>query len=540
MSQPEEAQKTQPKVFVRESTGLVKNASMLDTVALNISNMSIGALLGVMGLYGYLVGSVSGLDFVLTSVLAFVFSFPQIIIYTMMSRRFPRTGGDYIWISRTLGGFWGSTLSFMGYTMETGAYLGLIVLSAVFALGAVGYFQSIFSDGNFFNLSVPVSAGGVASIQFIVGAVLFAALIGINMLKPKWGFKLVSILTIIGVITLLLAIGVLLSGGHSAVVNYVNSSGMKVSSFLPPGVSDIAPVNATLDYNSVSAAYVPSSNWLSPAIFLLPLVFAFAYPWLNAAPAVASEIKGRTALKWNIPISAAIAFALLTSSFATLYYVGGVPFINEAFHSWSVSVFYTFNFWTLAMGVAGLGSPLAWVIGLGWIVWNVGVLAYGIIVLSRYLLAQSFDRFLPSKVSYVSPRFGSPVIALSIDLVLTITLVALAAFYYGTLSALFGSIIASMIYFMFVGITAAVYAIRKETGQARIILTVAGIANVFVFGLLAYEFVANPNVWGLQTLSYGYVVFAFILAAAIYMGSRMYHRSRGVDISIAYKELPPE
>jgi amino acid transporter len=540
MSQPQEAEKTQPKVFVRESTGLVKSASLLDTVALNISNMSIGALLGVMGLYGYLMGPISGLDFVLTSIVAFILSFPQIVIYTLMSRRFPRTGGDYVWISRTLGGFWGSTLSFMGYTMETGAYLALIALSAVFAIGAVGYFQSTFSNNTFLGLSVPVDAGGVAINQFVVGAVLFALLIVINILKPKFGFKLVSILTIFGVFTLLVAIGTLLSGGHAAVVNYVNSSGMTVSPYVPSGISDIAPVNTSLTYTTVANAYVPSSNWLSPALFLLPLIFAFAYPWLNAAPAVASEIKGKTALKWNVPISAALAFIFLTSSLATLYYVGGVPFINEAFKSWSISVFYTFNFWTLAMGVAGLGSPLATLIGLGWIVWNVGVLAYGIIVLSRYLLAQSFDRFLPSKVSDVSSRFGSPVVALVIDLVLTVILIGLAAFYYGTLSALFGAILAAMIYFMFVGASTAVYALKKETGGARVILSVAGVLNIFIFGFLSYEFIANPTVWGLQPLTYGYIVFSFILGAAIYLGSKAYHKSRGVDISIAYKELPPE
>jgi amino acid transporter len=47
----------------------------------------------------------------------------DVIVYTMMTRRIPRTGGDYVWISRTFGGFWGSSFAFMGYTLETMAYL---------------------------------------------------------------------------------------------------------------------------------------------------------------------------------------------------------------------------------------------------------------------------------------------------------------------------------------------------------------------------------------------------------------------------------
>jgi amino acid transporter len=535
-SEQTKAQPAQPQVFVRESTGLVKNASFFDTIALNLSNMSIGALLGTFGLYGYLIPSIVGLNFTYTCIFGFVVAVPQIVIYTMMTQRFPRTGGDYIWISRTFGGFWGSSLSFMGYTLETTAYLALIVLSAVFAIGAVGYIQSGFTNGTFLGLSLPGNSGGTPLPQFEVGALIFAVLILINVFKPKAGFKLVSALTIFGVATLLIAIFTLLWAGHSAVVNYVNSAGWTAQSFSP---HEPAFANSSLNYNTIVGAFQPSSNWLTPALFLLPLVFAFVYPWVNAAPAVASEIKGRTALKWNVPISAVIALVLVTSSFATLYYVGGIAFINEAFASWSISVYYTFNFWTLAMGVAG-NTYLAWLIGLGWIVWNVGILAYGIIVISRYLLAQSFDRFLPAKISYVSPRFGSPMVAQAISLIVTVTLVGLAAFYYGTVSALFGAIIAAMIYFIFIGLTATAHALKKETGSARAILSVAGLLNIVVFGYVAWEFAANPTVWSLNTLTYGFVIFSFILGAAIYLTSKNYYKRKGIDISLAYKELPPE
>jgi hypothetical protein len=38
-----------PTMFVREATGLVKQASFLDSISLNISNMSAGAALGTIG-----------------------------------------------------------------------------------------------------------------------------------------------------------------------------------------------------------------------------------------------------------------------------------------------------------------------------------------------------------------------------------------------------------------------------------------------------------------------------------------------------------
>src|SRR5579872_2882170 len=116
------------KVFTRESTGLVKNVSFIDAITLNLGNMSVGAGLGTIGLTTGLLMTVapsivsSGFNLVLTSLVAFLLSVPQIIVYTMMTRRLPRTGGDYVWTSRTFGGFVGSTFSFMGYTLETLAY----------------------------------------------------------------------------------------------------------------------------------------------------------------------------------------------------------------------------------------------------------------------------------------------------------------------------------------------------------------------------------------------------------------------------------
>ena len=144
----ESATQQKQQVFVRESTGLVKNVSFLDSLSLNISNMSIGGLLGGLGINlitsTAIFPSLAGVNLVVASLFGFLLSVPQIVLYTMMTRRFPRTGGDYVWVSRNLGGFFGSTISFMGYTMETTAYMALVTILAVFAIGGVG--QIDFSD----------------------------------------------------------------------------------------------------------------------------------------------------------------------------------------------------------------------------------------------------------------------------------------------------------------------------------------------------------------------------------------------------------
>ena len=100
--------------------------------------MSGGAALGIIGFTTVLLSSMSGVNLVYGSILAWCLSIPEIVVYTMMTTRVSRTGGDYVWVSRVYGGLFGGPLSFMGYTLETMAYMALIALAAVFAIGSVG------------------------------------------------------------------------------------------------------------------------------------------------------------------------------------------------------------------------------------------------------------------------------------------------------------------------------------------------------------------------------------------------------------------
>jgi len=536
LSNPEQSQATQPKVFVRESTGLVKKVSFLDSISLNMSNMSIGPLFATLAgstvATMVIVPSVTGLNLVAASIIAFILGIPQVVVYTMMSRRFPRTGGDYVWLSRTFGGFAGSTLSFWGYTMETTAYLALVIILLDYALGSVGL--SLFGTGANFNsyffnfFSVPIT-------QFEWGALFFTVIVVINILRPKAGFTMVSVLTVFGIFSLVVAMAVLAAAGPSGIASYVNSLGVNgaVATATPSGLSLV--INGT---NAYTASGAPFDINFGNTIFIMPVIFAFVYPWLNAGPAVASEIKGRNALRWNVPASVLTALVVLTAALGVLYGVAGMPFINALFANPSFATIGV-NFFTLAMGVSTT-PVLAWIIGIGWIAMQYGTIAYAVIVISRYLLAQSFDRFLPARVSNVSSRFGSPYVANIITYVAVMILLGLATYYYASYDALFGAILASMIYFIFVGLCAATHAIRKEKGGAKLILVVAGILNAGVFGFVSYQYLTNLAFTGINWLTGTFLIATLIAGAVIYQASKWYNAKRGIDISLAYKELPPE
>ena len=515
------------KVFVRQATGLVKHVSFLDAVSLNLGDMSVGAAVATIGFTTILLSTMAGVNLVYASLLAFALSIPQMVVYTMMNRRVHRTGGDYIWTSRVFGGLFGGSLAFMGYTMETLAYLALIALSTVFAIGSVGV---ALGNNSFLGLALSGGiSGAMPGLQFLVAAAIFAILIAINIFKPKIGYKLVTVAIVLGILILLLSMGTLMFAGKAGVEHYVST--LQAQGF-----------NQT--YSQVAGAYSSSAGShgfnFRNLLLLLPFFAIFVYPWMNASPAVSSEIRGKSGVRWSVPVSVVIVMLLVSGAFAAMYFAGGLNFINGALTNPSLVYDYSFNFWTLAMGVSG--SPLlSLVIGLGWIIWDLAILAYGIIVFSRYVFAQAFDRFLPEKLAYVSPKYGSPVAAHLFDLVVTIALIGGASFLYGTFSSLYGAVAAAMIYFIFIALSAIVYAFRHEHDSLpKMTLVVAGILMAGVFIYITYQFFAYSGVWGGNALAYGYIVASFVAGLVLYSISKWSNAKKGIDISMAFREIPPE
>ena len=511
---------SQPTAFVRKASGLRRDVSLLDVVSLNLSNMSGGAALGTIGFTTVLLTSMSGVNLVYGSILAWLLTIPEVIVYTMMTSRVSRTGGDYVWVSRVYGGAFGGPLSFMGYTIETMAYMALIALALVTAIGSVGVSLGY---SNMLQFALPGNIPGAnLAGQFAIAALVFIVLIAANMLKPKLGFKIVAFTVMIAILATFVGIFSLLAAGTSGVQGYM---------------SFLNSIGSNTTYTAVANSYTGPTFDFGATIFMLPFFAIFVYPWLNAGPAVASEIKGKSALKYNVVISSVVSLIIVTTAFGAMYYAGGFNFINGALSNANLVYNWSFNFWTLAMGVSS--TPVAWFIGLGWILWNVAIIAYAIIVLSRYLFAQSFDRFLPEKISHISPKYNSPTVAFTINLVGTLVLIALASFFYGTLVSLYGAVIASMIYFFFIGIAALRYALKNEKGSSKGILATAGLLMAIVFAYITYQFLAYASIWGGTTLGYAWAGGSFVAGVAIFFISKSYCGKRGIDITLAYKELPP-
>jgi len=422
-------------------------------------------------------------------------------------------------MSRQLGMPLGSAIGFM-LTAQIISFISIFVLSVVYTIGSVGlFFQP--TSATFLGLALPGNQVGATPLaQLIVGGVIFTVLIILNTVAPKASYKIISVLVLVGIASVVLAIGVLLSAGNTGVINYMNSLG-----------------NSNMTYNALASSYSGPTFDLGNTMMLMPFFFLFIFPFMNAAAISGSELKGKSAAKWSSLAGELIALVLTAGSFATLYYVSGQAFINAAFSNPTAVFTYGINFWTLAMGAAN-NLAIAWILGICWIIWNLAVVMVTIVVVARYVFAEAFDRWLPSKLAYAS-HWGSPLYANLLNLIVGLALVAATVFLYGPLSSLTGLVIAPMLFFLFVAISAVLYGHRHEKGRNKAVLMIAGTLMTIVFAYISALTASLSSIYGQSTFTHTFLIVTCVIGIALYYAYKAYYKARGLDISLVYKEIPP-
>ena len=509
--------KDNSSLFIRESTGLVKEAGFWDAVSINVANMSIGTALATIGFTLSALPTIIGVNLVYASLIAAILALPQVMVYSILIRYIPRVGGDYVWLGRALGPklAWLTNGLVLGFVVQDLAYYALVSFAAVFQLKSILPILGV-------NASLPLT------MEITIAVAFFSVIILANILGTRHGIRLMTALTTISLIGLIVAIIILFVTPRTQVIN-------SVSSLLPQGYT----------YSKVSLSYTGPEFSIGNTLMLLPFFAIYVYPWLNAGPAISAEIKGRGALHWNMPMAFLLALLTLTIGFEAMYYSLGFNFVTTALSNPNINglVNGNVNFWTIAMA-SSRNTALSWLIGIASVTWYLSLLAYGAIVAVRYWFALAFDRVWPSFFAYLSPRFGTPVYAHLFDLGVSSVLIIAVGLFYGTFTALYGATVGALLYFMAVGAAAVLIGIRnslKISNTSRIILAVAGSLTIIVMAYLTYQFLEYPSIWGGNWLAYGVVIGAILLGIALYVSSSYINRRRyGIDISMIYTEIPPE
>jgi amino acid transporter len=539
-------------LFVRKATGLVRSWSVFDAFiyALFSINLITLGLYSFSQMYYFQGGMVPAL------IVSAVFIFFEVIVYAALISVMPRSGGDYVWQSRILGGAIGFILAVTGWWFILWLWAPLygdmfrhIVLVPI--LGVLGAKDTA--------LWFAQTQNGAFTASLITLAIV-SLFIALGM---KTYARIQKISFYGGMLGLVIVIVMLLANSPSAFKAAFDANATSMFG-AQPGAYD-----ATVTLGTSAGATTPFSGGTLTAIFLVIPYLVFFNLWPNWGATLYGEVRGATDFKrnisgmgWALGITTVLGIILLFAIQKTI----GWGFYTQAGGAW----------WNYAWGYAPDAHPAlpVWpypallaafltsnkllqlivvvLMSLWWFGWS------GTVFLSstRVIFAAAFDRLLPEKVAEVDERTGTPIYALLLMVLPSIVVAYLFDYNIASFQSLTlcSTLVIAVTY---LGTTIAAIILPytkpdlyKASPIAKYnifgipLITVAGVIFGGFLVFLLYEWLIDPNsLYGIgikNTNSIIYMLANYVLAALIYFGFKSYRKSKGIDLDKVQSEIPVE
>jgi amino acid transporter len=545
---------SQGEMFLRNATGLRREVSVLDAFIMNTfgMNIAVGAVFLFLQAPAYFPQG-NMLVAVITGTL--LMAFTLLWVYSTFAAAMPRSGGDYVYVSRTLHPFLGWLL---GWSQGMWLIFFWIGFNAWFALT--------------FALPVAFSTIGAATGQsgWINLSNNLLASFPILGITTQWWVIFIGLLINIGFAVLLIL------GGQSfwrwQKLFFLIAGGSIILAFLllvfggghiESAWNSFALQHKGLTFNQVIPAAVkngyvlPGGFSLSQTLLMLPWVF-FVVGYAQGSAQIGGEVKRASrsqylAMVGGVLINGAVLVLLVIafSQAVGINWIGSVGYLsinNASLLNLPGNLSPSFNF-IVSLLTGNVLVPL--IIGIGFIFWALMGTPLSELQATRYMLAWAVDRMIPAPLGDVSERFHSPVKAIIFCTVTgTLALIALVTV---PQASLLGALLAQIAAFILVSIAGIAFPYRlrhiwESAGGHKLFgipsVTLAGIGGVIVLGSLMLIFIFNSTIKSTFSvtaqLSLSFMIGVIVVGIIWYVATYFLNRVRGVDIGLAYREIPPE
>jgi basic amino acid/polyamine antiporter, APA family len=526
----------EPSLFARKATGLVKGWAVRDAFIYAFFSINL-VTLGFF-IFSFAVFIPDG-SLLWAVVLSGGYLLLQAVTYASLVAAMPRAGGDYIWISRTLGGGIGFVLAACGWWFIlwhwVPIYANILNVEVIVPLASI-----IGWDGGVTFFAEDKGLFWASIITAVLASILVA--VGVRTYARVQQFCFYG-----GLIGLAFMFVLLLVNSKTDFISALNTEGASVL-----GTKGGDLYATTLKEGGLGTSTADSVGTFGPlsGIFLLIPFILFFNLWSNWGATLYGEVRGASDFRKNIAamggalvvttILAAISFLLFAKTFgwdfynaANSAYLGGF----FPYPAWLASFLMEGAFWQFLL----VGLMSLWF--FGWV---------GTVFLSstRVVFATAFDRVLPEGAAKVS-RSGVPYIALALMLIPSIPIAWLYAFNDDFFNWTLAATMVIAITFAGSAIGAAILPWRKPEiynaspiakyrvlGLPLITVTAIGFLALLVFSLIKWLF---DDVYALNdTGSLIYMGSLYVAAFAIYAVSRLWRKRQGIDMTMVHKEIPAE
>ncbi len=409
------------EVFVRKATGLTRPFGLWDAFILAMGMLNMGS--GTLLVFSTSLAFAPSYNFILSLLIAMVLNFFVVMTYSMITIAMPRSGGDYVFVSRSINPTLGFANNFFWTVI---AILGIAWNCLFMASTAIS--SSLAVGGAVLSSSYMTSLSQVATQplwSFLIGAVTMLFIMVLMIVEVKW-LKVVNFVAfIIGMITVFTWIAVLAITPQSTFINSFNSFAQSYTN----NPDSYHMIIQTAQQNGMTI----SPDWnvvLAGTITTLPISY-FTLGGANVVNFFSGEIKdvGRTAT-WAtlIPLFVITIFTIVLGS--VLFNATGYQFLASlsylAFNVPSSYALPTAPYIPLIVDIAAPNIGIVVLTLAGMICWLYLLAMTFYLVATRNLFAWSYDAVIPTWFSQTHRKYHTPVRS-----VVTITVIAIigTAFY---------------------------------------------------------------------------------------------------------------
>src|SRR5881296_3654631 len=477
------------------------------------------------------------------------------VVYAGLASAMPRTGGDYVFQSRTLRPWLGFAIvstMIITFFLQWQALAGWLV--AVLGLSPVFLGLGITMDSpTFINWGLWFASPVGAMVTTMVSSTI-AALVLIKSFR--WFVKIQWVMWY----------GFLLSFALMVVLFFLTPTSVFQARF--DRATQLIYGSTGLTYSQILSSYftpTTAAAWVS-TLLVAPVALT-SLGWVGYAQEQAGEIQGAQSLKNQMFINfggGVVSMIMMA--------VLGLVVVRTVDQNWLSAAAYAAGAYNPAIPVPAIppwfsslaimltDSPILLFLMIIGIMLNAIQVVFNVIVgWTRVAVAMSIDGVLPKFVSHVSPRTHTPVYAHVIFLILG---GYVFAYVYNLVPnyQVYTLAVTAVATVMYIGtaLGGAVFPwTRKEVYRTAPIskfkvgpiplITICGVIAAAFSATMLYYFLTVPflvNV-DLSNLGYSGNLFLYVVVAIFfgwvgyYFVRRAYLRRIGIDLDLAYKEIPP-
>jgi len=543
----------QVQVFTRRASGLVRVMSPYSAFAYNILNIGVifpWVYITTLAVYpGANVWEGILITGVFTSFLA--------VVYAGLASAMPRTGGDYVFQSRTLRPWFGFAITmtvigtfFLQWQALGGWLLATLGLGPLFTGLGVQYHNHMLLGWGAWYLT-----GTGAFVTTVIASAIAAAVL---IRSFRWFVQAQWVMWYGFLMSFVVMIALFIATPTTTFISEYNHAAFVIAGPLAGGGSDYYHAILAAAGQTVSGPHAIS---IIGTLLVAPVALT-SLGWVGYAQEQAGEIQGATSLKNQMFINVGggvTAMAMMALLAFVMIATVGQGWLSAAYGAGSgVAPFLPYFSYLAAVLTS---NPIILIILIFGIMMNAIQVVFNVIIgWTRVTVAMSIDGVLPKIVSSVNPRTHTPVFAHLIFLVMGGVIYAWV-YNFATIGGvpwttytLAVTCVATVMYIgtaiggaVFPKTRPEIYKVspisKYKVGPIPLITICGVIAAGFSIWML-YWYLTNPflgvvlagsaGMWSVAVMSG-----IFIGWVAYYFVRRAYLKSIGINLELAYKEIPP-